>query len=107
MFFRVADCGSCLEAVHLGHLNIHEYQIKRLLFQSGESFLAVSSHGHRMSTPLEQPDGEQSVYSVVLGEQDAQAIVRLAERVARDQGGWRSFFYLRGTQGGQNSIQQF
>ena len=70
---RCADGGGGLEAVHLGHLHVHQHQVERLLLQGGQRLLAVVGHDHRVAVLLQQADGQPLVDGVVLRQQDVGA----------------------------------
>ena len=75
----LADRGGGLEAVHLGHLHVHEHQVERSPGPRPRTRLAaVGSTDVRRCDPCVSSMRTASllVDRVVLGEQDAQALVR-------------------------------
>ena len=78
-----ADRGGGLEAVHLGHLHVHQHDVERLALAAASSaarpFAATTT---RVAGLLEHAHGELLIDHVVLGEQDAQRARRDAGRGA-------------------------
>ncbi len=65
------DPPSGLEAVHLGHLNIHQNQVECVLFKGGKSFFAVDGDQDLMSSFFKQAGDYLAVDRIVLCQQDA------------------------------------
>ena len=83
--FRVADVAGSLEAVHLGHLDVHEHQVVGHRLERPDGLGAV---GHRLRAQAQSAqDAERHllVGDIVLGQQDAQSsTTHLTDDVARD-----------------------
>ena len=62
----------CLEAVHRGHLQIHEDGVEIVGLERLEHLKAVRDDDYRMAHPLEHPDGHFLVHRMVLRQQDVQ-----------------------------------
>ena len=68
----VANACGGLEAVHHGHLDVHQHHSERIEFESGQRFFPVVGHYDRMARLLQRPFGQQLVDRVVFNEQDVQ-----------------------------------
>ena len=68
-----ADGGRGLEAVHLGHLHVHQHEVEVLRLQRGDRLSAVVGDDDRMSVLLQQADGQLLIDQAVLGQQNAAA----------------------------------
>src|SRR5580700_4569589 len=77
--------GGGLEAVHFGHLNVHQDDIERLLFECSKCKPAVNGDGYRVATLLKQPDREHLIYGVVLRQKHPQSLFSFSQRMAGDQ----------------------
>ena len=66
-----ADLGGGFQAVHLGHLDIHEDEIEAAGQGGGDGGAAVVDHGDGVSAAFEQPPGHQLVDFVILRQEDA------------------------------------
>ena len=82
---RVADAARRLEAVHLGHLHVHEHQVVGDRLESPERFGAVGHGVGPQPQLLQDAEGHLLVGDVVLGQQDAH--VRRHGRISRTA--WR------------------
>ena len=69
----LANGPECLEAVHLGHLQVHEDDIEIADLERSSGLQAVGGDDHRMAHPLEHADGHFLVDGMVLGQQDVQS----------------------------------
>jgi len=67
-----ADRTGRLEAVHLGHLTVHEDEIVGCALEGLDGFPAVAHEIDPVPGLLEHPDGHALAHRVVLGHQDAQ-----------------------------------
>ena len=76
------DPAGRLEAVELGHLDVHQDQVVASPLERGDRLEAVAGDVGRVAHLLEQPERELLVHRVVLGEQDPQRMA-LAERRRR------------------------
>ena len=71
-----------LEAVHLGHLDVHQHQVERLLRSRRHGFQPVVGHGHRVAPFGQQSDRQLLIQQTVLGQQDAQRLTWFRGRPA-------------------------
>jgi len=88
---RIADVARGFEAVHLGHLYVHEHKVVVERLKRPDGFGAVGHGVRSQSQFLEDAERHLLVGDVVLGQQDAhRAPPQFADRVARDdgRGGW-------------------
>ena len=69
-----ADSASRLEAVELGHLAIHEYEVKRLSGKGIDGFLAVNHHLNATAQLIEDLERDELVSGVVFSNQDTQTV---------------------------------
>ena len=70
-----------LEAVHLGHVAVHQHDVEPLLIEAGQRLGAVLGDDDAMAVALQHRDRDRGVDGVVLGQQDVQA--RARRRVGR------------------------
>ena len=63
----------CLEAIHLGHLNIHEHQVEPVFAAGFHGLPTVIHHCDLMPSLLEHDRDDLLIDRVVLGEEDPQA----------------------------------
>jgi hypothetical protein len=68
-----------LEAVHLGHLDIHQHEVEVLPLQGGDYLVAVARYLDHVPPLLKRADCHSLVDRVVFGQQDAQGL-RAARR---------------------------
>ena len=68
-----ANCECGLEAVHVGHLNVHQHQVERLRLGGRNCFAAVVGHDDLMSAALKQGDRQFLIVEAVFGQQNPQA----------------------------------
>ena len=73
------------EAIHLGHLNVHQNQVDGVLFEHGERLPAVGGGNHGVAAFLEQFGGESEINGIVLGQKNGSGILGFAEGVAGDK----------------------
>ena len=74
---KLTDRSSRLQAVHVGHLHVHEDEVERRRCHGGFDGLApVSRDRHFVATLFEQTFRQPLVDRIVLGEQDAQTLRR-------------------------------
>ena len=71
-----ADRRGRLEAVELGHLDVHEDEIERVALERVEDLAAVPDDGDAVPLPFQQMGDEGLIDGVVLGEQNAEALRR-------------------------------
>ena len=65
------DRGGRFQSVYLGHLHIHQEQIKILLLRGCHGLASVRGDHHPVSPLLQKPDSQTLVYRVVLGHENA------------------------------------
>jgi hypothetical protein len=65
-------CG--FEAVHFGHLDIHEYEVVAILLELFEDFFSIGGHAWIITHFIEDDEGQLLVDGVVLGQEDAERI---------------------------------
>jgi len=58
----------CRQAVHLGHLHVHQHDIEDRVLQGGQDFHTAGHDGHPTAKALEHARGDFLVHRVVLGE---------------------------------------
>ncbi len=78
----LADAGRRLEAIHLGHLHVHQDQVEGLLLPGGEGLLAIAGDVHRVPALLQEDGRQRLVDEVVLHQQDSEA-PRRSRQIAR------------------------
>ena len=61
-----------LEAVHLGHLHVHQHQIERLPIEGRHRLLAAACNHDRVSVLFESSHYQPLIDGVVLGEKNVQ-----------------------------------
>ena len=71
--FLGADRARGLEAIHVGHLAIHEHQIVDGVIESRDGLPAIRDHVDVMSGLLQQAHGDLLIHPIVLGDQNAPA----------------------------------
>jgi len=74
-----ADGRRGFEAAHVRHLDIHDDRVERMRFEGRDRFFAILRQRHDMALLLENPNGQPLIHFVVLGQEDAQALPRLAD----------------------------
>ena len=67
-----ANLRGSFQAIHLGHLHVHEGQVKLAGFGGGDRGAAILHHGDGMPALLQQPPRHHLVDLIVLGQQDVQ-----------------------------------
>ena len=72
-FVRADQAGS-FEAVHFGHLDIHEYEVVAVLFELFEDFFTIGGHAWVVTHFIEDDEGQLLVDRVVFGQEDTQWI---------------------------------
>ena len=82
--FALAEDTGGGEAVHFGHLDIHENEVKGAILDGVESEFAIGDDFDGMALFFEHAKGEFLVHGVILGEEDAQ---RRDEAIERGFGG--------------------
>ena len=83
-----ANAGGGFQAIHAGHLNIHEYGIVAVLVEQGQGFDAAGGFVHRHAVVFQQQLGHFAVHGVVFYQQHAAAAhSRFLHRGQRDLGG--------------------
>ena len=55
--------------IHMGHLDIHQDQIKGLPPHSGQSLSTILHGGYGMATLFEQAHGQALIHEIVFGKQ--------------------------------------
>ncbi len=86
--FFLAHDARCLEAVHFGHLHVHEHQVEHIRFERFDGLAAVVGDGHAVASFFEQAGGEPLVHNVVLGDQNVQdfrGVALVLERIPGDE----------------------
>ena len=78
---EIPDGGQRREAIHVGHLEVHQHEIEVLAFERLQRGPPGPGHHDRMSLALHQPDGQPLVHDVVLRQQDAETMSTLPEHV--------------------------
>ena len=73
--FAAAYFGCSNVAIHLWHLAIHQYQTVWDMVQGFEHFLAVRHHVNGVAQFLQHHLGNLLVHHIVLGQQDAEALL--------------------------------
>ena len=91
-----ADPPGRLEAVHLGHLHVHQDDVVRLPLDGVEHLEPVLGDVRRVADALEEPERELHVHGVVLGQEDPQRVLGAQE------GG--SVLVLRGGRGAGDGV---
>ena len=71
-----ADAARRLEAVHLGHLHVHQHHVVGLALDRLDRLDAVARQVGAVAHLLQQAQRELLVHDVVLGQQDAQRMAR-------------------------------
>ena len=86
------DLPGCFEAVHLGHLDVHEDEVVRELLDGLDGLDAVRGDVGAVAHRLEDEERDLLVDRVVLGQQDAQrmAVTELALRLVALRPTWLS-----------------
>ena len=69
---NLADAASGCDAIHLGHLDVHEHEVEASLFHHGDGLLAVVGDKDRVATFLKQAFRNRLVNTIVFGQQDGQ-----------------------------------
>ncbi len=64
----VSNCFRRLEAIHFGHLDVHQNQINRLLFQDLQSQPPVSAYEDTMAPAFQNTDGNHLIDVVIFGD---------------------------------------
>ncbi len=70
--FLGADCPSRLDAVHFGHLHVHEHQVEVFLGDRVECLAAVDHGEHRMTLFGEEVQSHPLVDRIIFCQKDAQ-----------------------------------
>ena len=70
------------EAVHVGHLEVHQHEVEALAFEGFQRGLPGLGHHDGMPLALHQADRQPLVHDVVLRQQDAETMPALPEHVA-------------------------
>ena len=79
-----ANGGSCLEAVHLRHLHVHQHQVERLAGHASSASRPLFCHLNDMSALFEYAHGHSLIDDVVFREQDVEPWARLAREVVAE-----------------------
>ena len=72
--FVCADKSGGFQAVHLGHLDIHEHEVIVVLFQLFEDFFAIGGHAWVVTHFIEDDEGQLLVDRVIFGQEDTEWI---------------------------------
>src|SRR5579875_19961 len=73
------------EAIHFGHLNVHQDRVERLVFESVQYGFARLDRLDGVPSLFEQAHGESAIDRVVFGDQDFQVVASFTERMAGQQ----------------------
>ena len=85
--FLQADGGCRIESVHFRHLHVHQDEVIRFFFISGQRLPAVRGNDDSMPALFQQSDGERLVDQIVFGQQDAQPTLRSRLRLGNSRTG--------------------
>ena len=74
-----------LETVHVGHLDVHKNEVKRLFFEGGQSLASILDGDDAVVAILERPGDYGAINRIVLGKEHTEALAAFPQRVARDE----------------------
>jgi len=70
----------------MGHLNIHEHQVKIFFFKGFDRRTAICSHHDGITALFQQADCEYLIHHVIFGQQYTEGWFLFVKGVASDQG---------------------
>ena len=113
--WRVANGSGGLQAVHIGHMNVHEHDIEGLGFQRLQCAQAIVGGFHAHADQFQKVGCHFAVQCVVIHHQHAKPLelwITLLRRHAghgwrRRQGGRRGMVRAVGLQNFQNGVEEY